>query len=223
MCRTGRFFLRALEDSRLKSVYELLGRCGSVGEITSWKRKLHVGAQLKQGFVFKAGGTAYQICEMVTEPSDIIQKQKDRTRIILVNLVKHPLFCNLSEEAMLNFALTFKQIQYKSNTVLINEGDLTGNCYFIQMGTVIYEDKTLVGQNKFFNEEQLIRNIPSQHTITTKTDCIMLEINRDEMVSAIGPVEGLNHYCSPLNAFKDNTLSTLQKLFRVYYFYLENS
>lgn len=216
--KCNRFYIKAIEDSRLRSIYQLIGRCPAVGETIPWARYFNIPITLKQGDVFRIGNSTFQVFEIASESADILQKQKDKTRLLLAQLNKHPLFCNLSEDAMLNLALSFKQINYKPKTTLIQRGKISGNCYFIQLGTVELGDGTTLTQNKFFNEYQLIRNIPHKNTITTKTDCIMLEINRDEMVSALGPIEGLNHYIPPLKQFRDSTASSLQKLLRVYFF-----
>jgi len=100
-----------------------------------------------------------------------------------------PLFANLDEALLKTLAARFVTERYPANRVVFQQDDPADKFYIIVRGSVkittitatsISLDLAVLEDGDYFGEIALVRNLPRNATVITRTPCILLTLVREQ-------------------------------------------
>lgn len=118
----------------------------------------------------------------ISEDGSVVEIQARRLSDI-------PLFANLDETLLKTLATRFVTERYPANRVIFQQGDPADKFYIVVRGSVkittitatsICLDLAVLEDGDYFGEIALVRNLPRNATVITRSPCILLSLVREQ-------------------------------------------
>lgn len=95
-----------------------------------------------------------------------------------------PLFAGMTPYELMDVAEIAKEIAYPANTSVIREGDIGDYLFIVVTGEVLVHRGTVeirkLGPNDFFGEMSILDRESRSASVTTTSNCQMLQINQTD-------------------------------------------